>query len=73
MKKATIKKWFKRLSLTTLLIGVITFIWIDYQIDHLWGAHTKVVDHTKLNVPQENIVITNINILSADGKQMIAV
>jgi len=72
MKKVTIKKWFKRLSLAILLIAVITFIWVDYEIDHLWGAHTKVVDHVKLNVPQQNIAITNVAILSTDGRQMIA-
>jgi hypothetical protein len=70
MKKATIK-WFKRLTLVILVIGIIAYLWVDYEIDHLWGAHTKVVDHTKLNVAQENIAITNVTILSVDGKRMI--
>ncbi len=72
MKKITIKKWFKRLTLATLIFGIITYLWVDYQIDHLWGQHTQIVDHTKFNVKQKDIAITHVNVLSPDGKTMIA-
>jgi uncharacterized protein (UPF0333 family) len=71
MKKATIKKWFKRLSLAALIISIITYFYVDYQIDHLWGAHTKVVDSKQFNVPQEKIAIIHVTILAMDGKKMI--
>ncbi len=72
MKKATIKKWFKRAILAILFISVISFMWVDYHIDHLWGEHTRVVDHTQFHSPQVDIVITDVDVLSADGSHMIA-
>ncbi|MFK5893558.1 MAG: amidohydrolase family protein [Pseudomonadota bacterium] len=72
MKKTTIKKWAKRFGISVFILSIVAYFYVDYQINHLWGAHTKVVEHNQFNVPQENTIITNVNILSQDGKQMIA-
>jgi len=72
MNKKTIKTWLKRLTLFSLIMSFITYLWVDYEIDHLWGQHTKVVDHTQFNSQQEDIAIMHVNVLSPDGNKIIA-
>jgi len=72
MNTISLKKWLKRLTLITVITTFLIYLWVDYEIDHLWGAHTTVVNPAQFNVSQENIAITNVNILSTDGEQMIA-
>jgi hypothetical protein len=71
MEKTTIKKWFKKISLSTFIIVIISYYYVDFQIKSLWGAHTQVVNSEQFSVPQIKIVITNVNILSVDGKKII--
>ncbi|MBV1910028.1 MAG: amidohydrolase family protein [Kangiellaceae bacterium] len=72
MKLKLVKKWLFRVILAQIALSIPVFIWFDYQIDDMWGAHTVVVDHTKFNIAQELIAIENVNVLSADGTAMLA-
>ncbi len=72
MKLYVIKKWFFRLFILSLVITFTVFLWVDYQIDDMWGAHTEVVNHQQFKQAQQKIVISNVNILSADGETMLA-
>lgn len=67
-----IKKWFFRAVFVQIFLAIVAFIWIDYQIDDMWGAHTSVVDHSRFITPQARIVIENVNMLSSDGTNMLA-
>ena len=72
MKASSIKIWLRRSVLIIAALTMGTFLWVDYQIDQLWGDHTVVVDHTQFGVPQQKIVIRDVSVLSPDGNTMIA-
>ncbi len=67
-----VKKWFFRVAIAQSVLLVAAFIWVDYQIDDMWGAHTEFVDHKKYRAPRSLIAIENVSVLSADGMRMIA-
>ena len=67
-----IKKWFFRVVLAQIALSIVALIWVDYQIDDMWGAHTSVVDHAKFKTAQTRIAIENVNTLSTDGTRMLS-
>ena len=72
MKMVSIKKWALRLLLVFIILNIILFLWAEHEIDQYWGAHTTVVDPAQFNLPQQKMVITNVNTLSSDGNNMLA-
>ena len=72
MKFQIIKKWFLRFILLTLVTSIFSLLWIDYEMTKMYGGHTKIVDHTQFNFPQQHIALKNVNVLSSDGKRMLA-
>lgn len=71
MSYKLIKKWFLPLMLFLVVLSIAVLFLVDYEVNKMWGAHTKIVDHTKFSTQQEKIVITNIDVLSPDGSKMI--
>ena len=66
-----IKKWLIRVAIAQIILSIAVFIWVDYEINAMWGAHTNVVDYKKFDTPKTPIVIKNVNTLSADGSSML--
>lgn len=66
------KKWLIRTILFFTALTIATFIWVDHEIEKMWGGNTVVVEHTKFGSPQIQIAIKEINVLSPDGSTMLA-
>lgn len=66
-----IKKWLLRVAIAQIILSFAAYIWVDYEINAMWGAHTSVVDHKKFDTPHTLIVVKNVNALSADGSAML--
>ncbi len=71
MNYKSIKKWLLRSVLALIVLSITSFIWMNYQVNRMWGAHTKIVDHRKFQVPQLKLAIINAHVLSESGEQMI--
>lgn len=71
MNTKPIKKWSLRLTLISLVITIIGYFYVDYQLTQMYGGHTKIVDFEQFQMPQETIAIINANVLSQDGTKML--
>jgi hypothetical protein len=71
MNTKRVKKWSLIFLGFVLVSSFITFIWMDYQINRMWGGQTEVVNYDQFRTPQQTIAITNPNILSPDAGLMV--
>lgn len=71
VKAKQIKTWF----LGTLIIGLIgllvSYFYIDYELNAMYGSHVGQVDSNQFKRPQENILIRNVSIFSTDSLVMV--
>ena len=71
MKTTTIKKWFKRISLSVVILTGITYFYIDYQLSQMYGGHTQVVNAEQFQIPQASLAFINATVLAEDGLHML--
>lgn len=55
-------------SFVLVAIGVLAFV--TYEIDHMLGGNTEVIDNTQFKTLSGRIAITNVNVLSSDSSAM---
>ena len=67
----TISKWLAGLLAFALILVIAYLLWFKNNVNFIYGAHTELVDHTVFSTPIELTAITNINVLSPDGKTML--
>lgn len=65
------KKWLLRMVFILLIISVVGVIVANYELKHMFGTYTEVVDSIQFDVIAEPTTITNVNILSPDGSHFI--
>ncbi|MEO1242547.1 MAG: amidohydrolase family protein [Pseudomonadota bacterium] len=54
-------------------LGMIAlFILINQTVDRIYGGKTELVDHTQFQVDARPTAITQVSVLSPDGKEMLA-
>ena len=71
MNTKRVKKWSLIFLGFVLVSSFITFIWMDYQINRMWGGQTEVVNYEQFRTPQQTIAITITNVLSPDAGRML--
>lgn len=47
-----------------------TLSYVTYEIDHILGGNTDVVDSSKFKTASEQIAFINVNVLTADAQSM---
>lgn len=69
MKK--LKKWLLKISFITILLFIVCVFFANYELKHMYGGYTDVVDTTHYDATSKPTVITNVSILSPDGNRFI--
>jgi len=76
LKQRTFKKWSIRVALGTgviTILGLIIFTVLAARlIDRIYGAHTQRIDVQQFEARLTPTAITNVNVLSVDGTEMLA-
>jgi hypothetical protein len=70
MKFTVRKKWILGVTVTLVLISMAVYMFYRYEIDHVLGGNTAVVDASQFKALSERFAITNVNVLSADSESM---
>ena len=65
------KKWLIGISLLLLGLSASTALFVDYQLDKMFGGHTLVANSELHTSEQQRIAITNIHVLSPDASKFI--
>lgn len=71
MKAKQFKKWVLRISLGLMQIITAGVFFANYELKHMFGGYTDVVDTSQFVVKPMPTTITNVNILSPDGSRFI--
>ncbi len=71
MKLKQIKKWLLRITFIIATIITMGVVFANYELKHMFGGYTEVVDATQFNIISKPTIITNVNVLSPDGKGFI--
>jgi len=76
VQSKTIKKWSLRaagLIVVLIALGMITlFILITGTVDRIYGGQTVIAGHSQFQTDIKPTAITNVNVLSPDGTEMLA-
>ncbi|PWK50936.1 amidohydrolase family protein [Pleionea mediterranea] len=67
----TFTKWFSGLLICLIVAIIGYFLWFKHGVNFIYGAHTKVVDHSIFATSVKYTVIKDVNILSPDGQSML--
>lgn len=68
----TLLKWFAGLLVCAIICAAAFLLWFKNGVNTIYGAHTELVDHADFSVPMELTAIAGVNVLSPDGKTMLA-
>ena len=68
---SAVKKGLLGFVLILTLLTLLSFVWLNSEINQFWGQNTQLVEYSQFNAPQETIVINNINVLSPDASEML--
>ena len=71
MKYTSIKKWLIGTLLTLIIISVVSYFAIRYQIKQHSGANTEVVNPSIFKTSSSPLAIKNASVLSTDCTQMV--
>ena len=71
MKIKQLKRWLLKTSFITILLIIIGVFFANYELKHMFGGYTDVVDTTNLDGTSNPTSITNVSILSPDGSRFI--
>lgn len=71
MNRTTLKKWGFGVLALAIVAVLGSLAWVNYQLKRFSGAFTETVDRSQFMVPLKPAVITDVAVLSADGKTMI--
>lgn len=72
MKSSSIKKWTLGILVLVCIAVITTSCGMLSKIDHILGGKTEVVDTSQFETLSGTLAITNVSILSADSKSMLA-
>jgi hypothetical protein len=64
-------RWLIGLFICALILATGYLFWFKNGVDFIYGAHTDVVDHAAFAIPISPTAITNVNVLSPDGRTML--
>ena len=67
----TFSKWFLRLLVLLIVLSLGFLIWYKSEIKSTYGANTELVDHAAFTTSLKLTAITNTNVLSPDGQNML--
>ena len=71
MKIRQFKKGLLRISFLTIFLIIGGAFFANYELRHMFGRYTDVVDTTQFDVTSKPTSITNVSILSPDGNRFI--
>ena len=71
MKVRQFKKWLLKISFISALLIVASAFYATYELNHMFGAYTDVVNTTDFDETSKPTSITNVSILSPDGDRFI--
>ncbi len=71
MKLKQVKKWLLRVTLILAIISIVGVIFANYELKHMYGGYTEVVDTAQFDIISKPTTITNVSILSPDGSHFI--
>jgi len=71
MKLKQVKKWLLRIIFVLVIISIVGVIISNYELKHMYGGYTEMVDTSQFNVVSKPTTITNVSILSSDGSYFI--
>ena len=71
MQIRKLKKVGYGLLFVWLLSTLVFLLWLNNEVNQYWGAHTQVVDPSPFQRGQDAMALVNVNVLSADGEQML--
>ncbi|MFT5923496.1 MAG: hypothetical protein ACI9LE_000479 [Paraglaciecola sp.] len=64
------KKWVLGILTTIILLAFAVLLFFRYEIDHVLGGNTEVVDTAQFKVISGMLAITDVSVLSPDSKTM---
>lgn len=70
MKFTVRKKWILGVTVTLVVVSMAVLMFFRYEIDHVLGGNTAVVDTSQFKALSERFAITNVSVLSADSESM---
>ena len=66
-----VKKLLLGLALFIIVTVIAGIIYAKYELKHMYGGYTEVVDSKKFDVAAKTTAITNVSVLSPDGSHFI--
>lgn len=66
-----VKKWSLRISSILVITSIVAIVFANYELKHMFGAYTEVVNTAQFNIIAKPTTITNVSILSPDGSHFI--
>ena len=68
--KSKIKQWSKKVFAILLILIVVIFFWVEYQMRFFRGEFSKEVDVSKLETLGGAFIVRDLNVLNSDGYSM---